>query len=254
MGSMDGKSGLVTASGNGIGRATAIALAREGARVLVSDINEEGAKETVEMIREAGGTAEYLVADASTEAAAEELVAKVVELWGSLDFAHNNAGIGGPTVPFTEQEIEQWKKQFSVNVFGTMFMMKHELIQMYKQGHGAIVNTSSNAGKSGQPGLSPYAATKWAVIGMTKTAAAEAARQGVRVNAICPGMTETDAVAAWKESSRESYDIVSGRIPMGRAALPSEQAEAVVWLCSDAASYVTGVDLSIDGGDGILGA
>lgn len=253
MGSMVGKSGLVTASGDGIGRAAALAFAREGANVLVSDISEEKAAETVELIRAAGGTAEYLVADASKESAAEEHVARVLELWGSLDFAHNNAGIGAANAPFTEQDGAVWERMFQLNVFGTMYFMKHELRQMEKQGHGVIVNTASLAGKSGNPGLAPYTATKWAVIGMTQTAATEYAAAGIRVNAICPGGTMTAALSGWKESSPEGFAAVAGRIPMQRMAEPQEQAEAALWLCSDAASYITGVALNVDGGDGILG-
>ncbi len=253
MGLMDGKAGLVTASGAGIGRASAVAFAREGAKVLVSDIREEDAAETVELIRAAGGTAEYLVADASKEEAAEAMVAKVVELWGSLDFAHNNAGIGGPSIPFTEQDGADWQRIFDVNVFGTMFFMKHELRQMYEQGHGAILNTASLAGQSGNPGLSAYTATKWAVVGMTKVAAAESAPKGVRVNALGPGATMTAALQGWKESSPEAFQVVADRIPMRRVAEPEEQAEPAVFLCSDAASYITGVTLYADGGDGILG-
>ncbi|MBC9943442.1 glucose 1-dehydrogenase [Leucobacter sp. cx-328] len=253
MGSMQGKSGLVTASGAGIGRAAALAFAREGANVLVSDISEAMAAETVELIRAAGGTAEYFVADASKEEAAEQLVARVVELWGSLDFAHNNAGIGAPNAPFTEQEGPVWERMFNLNVFGTMYFMKHELRQMQKQGHGAIVNTASLAGKSGNPGLSAYTATKWSVIGMTKVAAAENAAAGIRVNAFCPGGTMTAALAGWKESSPEAFQAVADRVPMKRMAEPAEQAEAAVFLCSDAASYITGVALGVDGGDGILG-
>ncbi len=253
MGVMDGKSGLVTASGAGIGRAAALAFAREGAKVLVSDIREADAAETVDLIRAAGGTAEYLVADASKEEAAEAMVAKVVELWGSLDFAHNNAGIGAPSSDFTEQTGEEWQRIFDVNVFGTMYFMKHELKQMYAQGHGAILNTASLAGQSGNPGLSAYTATKWAVVGMTKVAAAEAAAKGVRVNALGPGATLTAALAGWKASSPESFQAVADRIPMKRMAEPSEQAEPAVFLCSDAASFITGVALFVDGGDGIIG-
>ena len=253
MGLMDGKSGFVTASGNGIGRAAALAFAREGAKVLVSDIQEDDAAQTAELIRAAGGTAEYLVADASKEESAIELVAKVVDLWGSLDFAHNNAGIGGPSTPFTEQDGADWERIFSVNVFGTMYFMKHELRQMYEQGYGAILNTASLAGKSGNPGLAAYTATKWSVVGMTKVAAAEAAAHGVRVNALGPGGTMTAALEGWKQSSPDSFQAVAERIPMRRMAEPSEQAEPAVFLCSDAASYITGVALNVDGGDGILG-
>lgn len=250
---MLGKNGLVTASGDGIGRASALAFASAGARVLVSDIDEAKAAETVALIRENGGTADLLVADASKEDSAIALVEAVVARWGSLDFAHNNAGIGAANAPFTDQEGETWERLLQLNVIGTMYGLKHQLRQMYEQGAGSIVNTASLAGKSGNPGLSAYAATKWAVIGMTKTAAAEAALQGVRVNAICPGGTMTAALQGWKETSPAAFEAVAERIPLGRMALPEEQANAAVWLCSEAASYVTGVALNVDGGDGILG-
>lgn len=253
MASMQGKAGLVTAAGAGIGRASALALAGAGAKVLVSDISEDGVAETVSLIREAGGTAESMVGDAAAEETAVAMVERAVELWGSLDFAHNNAGIGAPNRPFEEQDGAEWEKLFQLNVFGTMYFMKHELAQMYRQGSGAIVNTASLAGKSGNPGLSAYSATKWAVIGMTKGAAAEAADKGVRVNAICPGGTMTAALQGWKQSSPDAFEAVAGRIPMKRMGEPEEQAAAALWLLSDAASYVTGVALNVDGGDGILG-
>ncbi|WP_139417241.1 SDR family NAD(P)-dependent oxidoreductase [Agromyces laixinhei] len=247
------KNGLVTAAGDGIGRASALAFAAAGARVLISDIAPEGLEETARLIREAGGIVETMVGDASAESMAEASVARVVELWGSLDFAHNNAGIGAPNAPFTEQDRAAWERIFSVNVFGTMAFMKHELRQMEKQASGAIVNTASMAGKDGSPGLSPYVASKWAVNGMTQTAALEYAARGIRVNSICPGATLTTALRTWRASSPEAYDAVAASIPMRRMGEPEEQAAAAVWLCSAQASYITGTLLNVEGGDGILG-
>ncbi|MFD4422956.1 SDR family NAD(P)-dependent oxidoreductase [Agromyces sp. NPDC058484] len=248
-----GKNGLVTAAGDGIGRASALAFAAAGARVLISDIAPEGLEETARLIRETGGTFETLIGDASLESVAEETVARVVELWGSLDFAHNNAGIGTANSPFADQDRAAWERVFSVNVFGTMTFMKHELRQMEKQGSGAIVNTASMAGKNGSPGLSAYVASKWAVNGMTQTAALEYAAKGIRVNSICPGATLTTALRNWKASSPDAYDAVAASIPMRRMGEPEEQAAAVVWLCSAQASYITGTLLNVEGGDGILG-
>lgn len=250
---LEGAAGLVTAAGDGIGRASAMAFAAAGARVLISDISAERLEETAEMIRNTGGIVETMMGDASSEDVAEAAVARVVELWGALDFAHNNAGIGAPNAPFTEQDRAVWERIYSVNVFGTMFFMKHELRQMAKQGRGAIVNTSSMAGKNGSPGLSPYTSSKWAVNGMTQTAALEYAAQGIRVNAICPGATMTTALRTWRESSPEAYDAVVASIPMRRMSEPEEQAAAAVWLCSAQASYITGTLLNVEGGDGILG-
>lgn len=250
---MSGKNGLITAAGDGIGRASALAFARAGARVLIMDIAAEPVEETARRVREAGGTVEVMVGDAADEAFAEEMVGRVTELWGTLDFAHNNAGIGAAATPFTQQDRAVWERMFAVNVFGTMSFMKYELRQMEKQGFGAIVNTSSLSGKNGSPGLSPYNSTKWAVNGMTQTAALEYAKCGIRVNAICPGATLTTALADWKESSPQEYDAVAAAIPMQRMADPAEQADAAVWLCSPEAAYITGTLLNVDGGDGILG-
>lgn len=249
MGLMDGKNGLVTASGGGIGRASAIAFAREGANVLVSDINDAAGNETVELIRAAGGTAEYLGANAAEESDAEALVAKVVELWGSLDFAHNNAGIGAPTKPITEQEGSDWQRTFGINVFGMMFGMKHQIRRFKEQGMpGVIVNTASIAGLSANAGLSPYNASKWGVLGLTQTAATENAADNIRVNAICPGATVTAAIEHWAAEAPDQYQAELESIPMKRMATAEEQANAAVWLCSDQASYITGVALPVDGG------
>lgn len=250
---LTGKNGFVTAAGSGIGRASALAFSRAGANVLVTDIVEDAVEETCELIRAEGGTAEGRIVDASSEDDAAAVVAEVVSRWGSLDFAHNHAGLGAAALPFTEQKRENWQRLFDVNVFGLMSFMKYELAQMEKQGSGAIVNTSSMSGKNGSPGLSPYNASKWAVNGMTQTAALEYAAKGIRVNAFGPSATMTPALASWAESSPEEYRAVTEAIPMKRVSSPEEQAAAAVWLCSPEASYITGTLLNVDGGDGILG-
>ncbi len=252
MASMQGKSGLVTASGDGIGRASAMAFAAAGANVLVSDVNDEAGQETVRLIREAGGTAEYLHGNAASEIDAEALVSKVVALWGRLDFAHNNAGISTQTQPITDQVSTDWERIFAVNIIGVMNGMKYQMRQMKLQGGGGgIVNTASTAGVSGTWGLSPYSSSKWAVIGLTKTGAIEGAPAGIRVNAICPGATMTAALTHWSKEVPEQFQRVVDAIPMGRAAQPEEQGNAAVWLCSPGASYVTGVALAVDGGSSI---
>lgn len=250
---LTGKNGFVTAAGSGIGRASALAFSRAGANVLVTDIVEDAVEETCALIRAEGGTAEGRIVDASSEDDAAAVVSDVVSRWGSLDFAHNHAGLGAAAQPFTEQKREAWQRLFDVNVFGLMSFMKYELAQMEKQGSGAIVNTSSMSGKNGSPGLSPYNASKWAVNGMTQTAALEYAAKGIRVNAFGPSATMTPALASWAENSPEEYRAVTEAIPMKRASSPEEQAAAAVWLCSPEASYITGTLLNVDGGDGILG-
>lgn len=247
--SMEGKSGLVTAAGDGIGRASALAFAAAGATVLVSDLDDDAGQETVRLIREAGGTADYLHADAASESDAAALVAKVLQIGGTLDFAHNNAGISTATKPITDQEGAEWERILAINLIGVMYGMKHQMRQMKDQGEGgAIVNTASTAGLSGSWGLSPYVSSKWGLIGLTKTGAIEGSSAGIRVNAICPGATMTTALQHWSEEVPEQFQQVLDAIPLGRGAESEEQAAAVVWLCSSAASYITGVALAVDGG------
>jgi NAD(P)-dependent dehydrogenase (short-subunit alcohol dehydrogenase family) len=249
VGMLEGRAGLVTAAGSGIGRASALAFAAEGALVGVSDINDDAGNETVEQIHARGGEAFYLHADAGNEADVEHLVGEVVDRYGRLDWAHNNAGVGSPVVPVVEQKAEWFNDVLALDLVGTMFALKHEIAQMLAQGGGgAIVNTASNAGLIGVYGMAPYVAAKSGVIGLTRTAALENAAHGVRVNALCPGMVGTPAVEAWTREVPEQAKAVESSIPMGRMSRPEEQASVAVFLCSDWASYITGIALSVDGG------
>jgi NAD(P)-dependent dehydrogenase (short-subunit alcohol dehydrogenase family) len=246
---MEGKVGLVTGAGRGIGRASALAFAAEGAKVMVSDINPETAEETAQLIRAAGGEASFVRCDVTIEAEVEALVAATVERYGRLDWAHNNAGGGGVrNVPVAQESTGFFERTLRWTLVGLFFCLKHEIPAMLQSGGGAIVNTSSPAGLKGSPGVSAYAAAKWGVNGLTKTVALEYAHQGIRVNAICPGATATPAAAIWQERVPEKAAEALEAIPMGRMARPEEQADAAVWLCSDRASYVTGVILPVDGG------
>jgi NAD(P)-dependent dehydrogenase (short-subunit alcohol dehydrogenase family) len=246
---MEGKVGLVTGAGSGIGRASARAFAAEGAKVVVSDVNAEAGAETVRLIAEAGGEATFVRCDVTVEAEVEALVAATVARYGQLDWAHNNAGGGGtPTVPVVEQRAEHIEQTLRVNLVGLFFCLKHEIPAMMASGGGAIVNTSSAAGLRAALGLGPYGAAKWGVNGLTRTAALEYARKGIRVNSICPGMTATPSVANWTKEVPERAAEVLDRIPMGRMGTPEDQANAAVWLCSDRAAYITGVNLAVDGG------
>ncbi|MCU1360952.1 MAG: short chain dehydrogenase [Ilumatobacteraceae bacterium] len=249
MGWFDGRSGLVTGAASGIGRASALAFAAEGANVVVADVDTEGGAQTVSQIQAAGGTASFLRCDVRDEAQVEALVAAVVERHGRLDWAHNNAGLSAPVAAIADQQSEWWDLVLGVNLMGVMFSIKHEVRTMIAQGGGgSIVITASTAGLAGIPGMSQYSASKWALIGLTKTAALENAPHGIRVNAICPGMTATPGVAAWADASPEMAREREAMIPLGRMAQPDEQAKAAVWLCSDQASYITGVALPVDGG------
>ncbi len=260
----ENKVALVTGAGAGIGRATAKAFASEGARTIVADVSHAGGTETVRQIREAGGEAAFVCADVSRAADCEAMVAKAVELYGRLDCAHNNAGIPGTRVRTADRSEEEWDRTMSVNLKGVWLAMKYELPAMLKNRSGAIVNTSSVAGLVGMWKLSAYSASKHAVIGLTKSAALEYCRHGIRVNAVCPGLIYTDlvrdAAAGGKSPAAPARRLVaralepfvksllSSRQPSGRAGSPEEVAAAVLWLCSDAAAYVNGQALAVDGG------
>lgn len=237
--------GLVTGGGSGIGRATALALAAAGARVVVSDVNGEGVAETVRLVEAAGGTAWGMVVDVTQGAAVEALVRGAVERYGRLDWAVNNAGVGGVMAPTDQQSEAAWDSIMEVNLKGVWLCMKYEIRAMLEQGGGAIVNVASAAGLVGFRYAAPYAASKHGVVGLTRSAALEYARKGIRVNAVCPGFTETPMVAGLGETMVEA---TVKAIPMRRLGTPEEIAQAIVWLCSEGASFVTGHALAVDGG------
>jgi NAD(P)-dependent dehydrogenase (short-subunit alcohol dehydrogenase family) len=247
-GRLDNKIALVTGAGSGIGRATALVFAREGAKVMVADIVVEGGQETVQQIEAAGGEAIFVKADVSQAADVEALIAQTVETYGRLDCAFNNAGIEGgvkPTIDCTEEEFD---RTIAVNLTGVWLCMKYEIQQMLSQGGGTIVNTASAAGLVGFPGLPDYVASKHGVVGLTKTAALEYAKSGIRVNAVCPGVIQTPMVERGAQLSPGFDELAVSMEPVGRFGQPSEVGEAVVWLCSDAASFVTGIPMQVDGG------
>ncbi len=249
-GSLDGKTALVTGGGSGIGRATSLAYAKDGARVVVADVNVEGGEETVQLIKEAGGEAILVHADVSKPEDTQAMVAQAVEAFGSLDCAFNNAGIGGSrdrhlTADYLE---EDWDRVISINLKGVWLCMKAEIPQMLKQGGGAIVNTASIAGLVGLTGTVAYVAAKHGVTGLTKAAAMEYAKSGIRVNAVCPGYIHTPLVQRLLDDHEGFEERVAARHPIGRLGEPEEIAQAVVWLSSDAASFVTGHNMPVDGG------
>jgi NAD(P)-dependent dehydrogenase (short-subunit alcohol dehydrogenase family) len=252
-GQFAGKVAVVTGAGSGIGRASALALAREGARVVVADRAAGDGEETARQIATAGGEALFAHVDVTDADGVEALIARTVATYGRLDYAHNNAGIEGAWgTSLHEYPLEVWERVFAINVTGVWLCMKAEISQMLAQGHGVIVNTASVAGLAGAPGACAYGASKHAVLGLTKGAALEYAQRGIRVNAICPTWTRTPLVerilAAGTGPIEQMEAGVAAYQPMGRMATVEEVAAAVVWLCSDAASFTTGHALPIDGG------
>lgn len=237
---------LVTGAGSGLGRAAALAFARAGARVVVSDVDPENGAETVRMMP---ASSTFIQADVSDTSQVRHLIRQAVDLHGRLDCAFNNAGIEGAIARFHEYPDTVWDRIVQVNLKGTWLCMKYELRQMLKQGNGAIVNTSSTAGHVGSRGrMSAYIASKHGVLGLTRTAAVEYGANGIRVNALCPGAVQTPMTERLLGADDERAQRMAQFIPMARFGTPDEIAEAAVWLCSDAASYVNGLALPIDGG------
>jgi len=246
-GLLEGKVALVTGASSGIGRATALAFAREGARVVFSDVNAEGGEETVSMISKAGGEGIFVHADVSKAADVEAMGNKTIMVYGRLDCAFNNAGIAVGGGPIHEDSEENWNRIISINLKGVWLCMKYEIPQMLKQGEGAIVNTSSVAGLVGYAINPIYSASKHGIVGLTKSAALQYAKAGIRINVVCPGIILTPMVHDLSEDS-ELEKWALGHVPEGRLGKPEEVAAAVVWLCSDTTSYVTGAVIPVDGG------
>ena len=247
-GSLENKVALVTGAASGIGRASSLILAREGAKMVVSDIDASGAEETLSLIKERGGDGVFVHADVSKSNDVQELISRAVSTYGRLDCAYNNAGIEGyMSGRLHEYPEEAWDRLVDINIKGVWLCLKYEIPQMLEQGGGAIVNTASVAGLVGSRLLSAYVASKHAVVGLTKAAALEYAQDGIRVNAVCPGIIDTpmmDRLIAGRETDEDMHT----RQPIGRLGTPDEVAETVAWLCSDAASLVTGIAMAVDGG------
>jgi NAD(P)-dependent dehydrogenase (short-subunit alcohol dehydrogenase family) len=237
---------LVTGAGSGIGRAAALAFANEGARILVSDVQVKNGEETVRMVREIGRDAEFVAADVSKSTDVEHLVCQAVKLYGRLDFAFNNAGIEGVMATTSDCTEENWDRTLAINLKGVWLCMKYELQHMLDRGRGAIVNCSSVAGLVGFQQLPAYTASKHGIVGLTRTAALEYAKKGIRINAVCPGVIHT-AMVDRILAEHPDMSLVAGE-PIGRMGTPEEIAESVVWLCSGRASFVTGQALAVDGG------
>jgi NAD(P)-dependent dehydrogenase (short-subunit alcohol dehydrogenase family) len=249
-GLLDGKSALITGGGGGIGRATALAFAREGARVAVADLIEEAARETVALVNAAGGQAISLAGDVTQDTDVRSMTEAVISTYGRLDCAFNNAGIAGWQVDAGGKKTAEWSEEafdrmIAVNLKGVWLCMRYQLRQMQAQGGGAIVNTGSIAGLAGLPTSSAYVAAKHGVIGLTKTAAIEYAEANIRVNAVCPGYIRTRMT---EPSMQLRGEAILAHTPLKRMGNPQEIAEMVLWLCSERASYVTGAAYNVDGG------
>ena len=250
-GLLEDRVALITGAASGIGRATSVLFAEEGATLVLADVDDDGAAETARLVREHCAEPLHVRCDVSDATAVEALVALAVERFGRLDCAFNNAGIGGASAPLAEYDVEDWNRVLAVNLTGVFLCMRCELRQMARQGSGAIVNTASVVGLMGYGHLAAYAAAKHGVVGLTRTAAIEYAGRGIRVNAVCPGWTETPMVmqdGPRPASDPGVYRAIAGMAPMKRLASAAEIAQAVAWLCSDAASFITGHPLVVDGG------
>ncbi|MCB1745695.1 MAG: SDR family oxidoreductase [Gammaproteobacteria bacterium] len=242
------KVALVTGGASGIGRASAVALAGAGATVMVADRNHDGCEETVELIRAAGGSAAVHAVDVASETEVERLVAETVATFGRLDLAFNNAGVGGTFAKTADYPSDDWDRVIAVNLTGVWYCMKHEIRYMLDHGGGAIVNTASVAGLVGMGAAPAYTAAKHGVVGLTRNAALEYARNGIRINAVCPGLVRTGMTEGAEAAMPGFFDRLAKQEPVGRVAEPEEIASAVVWLLSDGASYMTGHALAVDGG------
>ncbi|MEH2334929.1 SDR family oxidoreductase [Nostoc sp.] len=247
-GNYTGKVAFVTGAANGIGRATALAFAREGANVVVADVSEQGNQETARMIEDLGGRVLAVKCDVTRTEDVTAALSKTIETFGRLDFAFNNAGVEQKKAPAAELDEAEWDRIVNTDLRGVFLCLKHEISLMLKQGGGAIVNTSSGAGIIGIKGNLAYTAEKHGVIGLTKAAALDYASQNIRINAVCPGYIDTSMMARFTGGTPEGRQKVVSEEPIGRMGQPEEIANAVIWLCSDASSFVVGHALVVDGG------
>lgn len=247
MNEFNGRVAIVTGASSGIGRTSALFYARDGAKVVVSDVNKDGGQETVQLIQAAGGEAIFVKTDVADPSDCEELVKKTVEKFGRLDLACNNAGIGGESNLTADYSVNGWQKVIDVNLSGVFYCMKYEIAEMLKTGGGAIVNMASILGQVGFASAPAYVAAKHGVVGLTRDAALEYAAKGIRINAIGPAFISTPLISAL-ESNPEAYNNLVSLHPLGRLGKPEEVAELVVWLSSNRASYITGSYYPIDGG------
>lgn len=240
---------IVTGAAAGLGKVSAMAFACEGAKVIVADIDSDGGQKTVQSIKENGGEAVFVKTDVTKESDVKAMVEKAVETYGRLDCAHNNAGLEEARTPLTECTEDQWDRILNVNLKSVFLCMKYEIPHMVKGGGGAIVNMSSSVGLKGSPQLPSYCAAKHGVNGITKSAALEYAKAGVRINSVCPGgMRGTPMYNRITGATPDIAALVAQVVPLGRDAEPEEVADAVLWLCSDRAAMITGSPISVDGG------
>jgi NAD(P)-dependent dehydrogenase (short-subunit alcohol dehydrogenase family) len=247
-GSFAGKVAFVTGAANGIGRAAALAFAREGASVVAADVTEQGNQDTARTIEEAGGRVLAVRCDVSRDGDVKAALDRAVETFGRLDFAFNNAGVEQPITAAADLTEKEWDRIVDINLRGVFLCMRQEIPLMLKQGGGAIVNTSSGAGVKGFAGQGAYCAAKHGVVGLTRAAALDYAKANIRVNAVCPGIIETPMMDRFSGGTPEGRERVIAQEPVGRMGKPEEIASAVLWLCSDAAAFMVGHAMVMDGG------